>query len=350
MKTKILCTIGPSTESEEMLRKLIGAGMNVARLNCSHGTNEERANQVAILKRLRAEMGVPLTIMWDTKGPDVRIGFFAGPQPKGRNSVMVEDGQLFTFYTDIAHEMKGTNTGVYVNYARFPQVVAAGQELLLNDGMILMVVESVTADTVVARVKIGGQLKCKKNIFAPGCDLQMPFISNEDRIDFEAACDNDPDWIAISFVGRAQDVLDVREFLKKRGKNYPIIGKVESVCGIENIDEILKVIDGIIVARGDLGVEYPIEQVPVLQRMLIEKTRAAGKIIINATEMMENMIEKPRPTRAETTDIANSVWDGAQYVWLSAETAVGKYPVECVKFMAKIAAEAERNPQYNRFK
>jgi len=349
MNTKILCTIGPACDTEDKMRELIKAGMRVARLNCSHGTNDQRRKTVAILKRLRKEMDVPdLKIMWDTKGPEIRIGRFGDAFEKtGKNGfVDLKEGQMFTFHVNpVAGDIKG----VSVNYARFAEVVGKGQELLLNDGMIKMVVESKTNDTVTARVLNCGVLSDRKSLFVPGCDLQLPFISDADRIDFEAACEVDPDWVAISFVGSAQDVRDVRALLAKHGKSYPIMGKVESVCGIENIDEILKVIDGIVVARGDLGVEYPVEQVPPLQKMLIEKTRKAGKISINATEMLESMIEKPRPTRAETTDIANSVWDGAQYVWLSGETAMGKFPVLCVQYMARICAEAEKYlAQYGR--
>jgi len=329
-----------------MLEKLIKAGMNVARCNCTHGTVAANEANIRACQKARQKTKSALIVALDTKGPDIRIGFFEGPNPTGSNSIIVKEGQLFTFHTK---EVKGTSQGVYVNYIRLPQVVKVGQELRINDGLVLMTVEKVTDTEVIARVNTDGVIKDKKSLAVPGCDLKLPFLSKLDEEDLIMGCKNKVDWILASFVGSAKDVLEMKAFMKKHGgEKIKIISKIESVYGVENLDEILKVSEGIIVARGDLGIEYPVEQIPNLQKMIVEKTRAAGKIIIVATEMLESMIDKPRPTRAETTDVANAVWDGSEYVWLSAESATGKYPVQCVQYLARISAEAEKHKQYFR--
>jgi len=325
-----------------MLKKLIIAGMSIARVNCSHGTIESNQATIKTVQTVRAKTKADVLVMLDTKGPDVRVGHFEN------GSAEVVDGQTFVFHTN---EVVGNEKGVFVNYKLLPQAVKKGQRLLLDDGMVVMTVTGVTETTVIARVDFGGRLKNRKSLAAPGCDLYMPFISREDELDLQMGCKVGVDIIAASFVSRAQDVLSLKTVLAKYGKgDIPIISKIECAGGIQNIDDIIKVSDGIMVARGDLSVNMPIEQIPQLQKMIIQKSRAAGKPVITATEMLESMIQNPRPTLAETTDIANAVWDGTDYVMLSAETSVGKYPVRSVEFMRTIAAEAEKTPQYFRVK
>jgi len=345
MKTKVVCTIGPASNSEEMLKKLVLTGMSVARINCSHGTVEANAENMKKVQRVRAELHTDTIVMLDTKGPDIRIGAFENGE------VIVDKGQTFTFYADPKDSnLLGTKEGVFVNYARLPSKVKIGQELRLNDGMIFMNVTGTTKTTVTCVVTIGGVLKNRKSLAVPGCDLELPFISKADEEDLKMGVKVGIDWIAASFVGCAKDVTDMRALLKKLGNDkIKIISKIESRHGIQNLDEIVKVSDGLMVARGDLGIEYNVEELPVLQRMIIKKARDAGKIIITATEMMESMIEKPRPTRAEVSDVANAVWDGTQYVMTSAETASGKFPVECVGYMVRTAAFAEKHSEYFRF-
>jgi len=339
MRTKIVCTIGPASNTAERLQEFIAAGMAIARVNCTHGALEKNEETIRLIQQVRNQTKSDIKVMLDTKGPDVRIGFFKDDE------VEVIDGQVFTIYTQ---EMLGNVKGCFANYDRLPQIVRKGQELRLNDGMVIMKVMSTTPTSVIARVVVGGKLKNRKSLAVPGCDLQIPFISREDEIDLAMGCKNDVDMIAASFVSSAKDVLDMKALLRKYGKDIPIISKIESVMGVENIDEILKVTEGIMVARGDLGVEYPIEQIPALQKYLVEKAQKAGRMVIVATEMLESMIEKPRPTRAETTDIANAVWDGTDYVMLSGETSVGRFPLQCIHYMRKIAEEAEKNTQYYR--
>jgi len=348
MKTKIVCTLGPSSNSEEKLREMIAAGMNVARVNCSHESTKQREILIRLIKKLRAELGVDLKIMLDTRGPEIRVGRFGDTHEKtGQNGfVDLTDGQIFTFHTK---PVVGDTKGVYVTYDRLPKVVKIGQEVLLNDGLIVMTVESVTADTVVARVKNAGRLSDRKTMFVPGCDLGLPFISPEDAEDIAMGCREGMDWIALSFVNSEKDLAEIKEFLKQNGReDVVLISKIESLMGVNNLDSILKNTDGVMVARGDLGVEFPYEKIPALQKDIIARTRNAKKIIIAATEMHESMIEKARPTRAETTDVANAIWDGSDYIMTSAETAVGKYPIQTVQSMLKIARDAEEHKKYFR--
>jgi pyruvate kinase len=338
MKTKIICTIGPASGNDDMLKKLMAAGMNVARINCSHGSIEANQTNIRMVQRVRSEVGAPLAVMLDTKGPDVRIGTFA------EGSTIVADGQLFTITTK---PVIGDNTRVSVDYKKFPQFLNTGNLLLLNDGMVKMTVVDTNETDVIARVTVGGKLSDRKSIFPPDVNLGMPFVSKADELDIVMGIQNDVDYIAASFVSCAQDVLDIKKILTKHNADIPIISKIESRKGVANIDEILRVSDGIMTARGDLGVEYPIEQIPTVQKLLTNKATTYGKIVITATEMLESMIEKPRPTRAETTDIANAVYDGTSAVMLSGETAVGKFPVGAVTFMRKIASEAEQHIAYD---
>lgn len=343
MKTKIICTIGPGTNNEETLKQLIKAGMSVARINCSHGGVEANEANIALVKKVREEMGVPLAVMLDTKGPDVRIGHF-DPAVKKDGGVWLVEGQVFTLQT---RPTVGFENRVFVDYKKLPKVVKPGQQIILNDGMIVMTVASVNEFEVICRVNIGGKLSDRKSVFVPGCNLGIPFISKADELDIIMACKMGVDWVAASFVNSANDVVALRKLIQKYGGDFPIISKIESRRGVENIDEILRVSDGIMVARGDLGVEYPIEQIPALQKTIIRKARRAGKLVVTATEMLESMIEKPRPTRAETTDVANSIYDGTSCVMLSGETAVGKYPVKAVEYMKRIAEETHKYVDYS---
>ncbi|KAI4454078.1 pyruvate kinase [Holotrichia oblita] len=337
MKTKIICTIGPACESEEMLGKLIAAGMSVARVNCSHSSVEANEATIERLKKVRKDLGVPLAIMLDTKGPDIRIGKFA------EGSVMLAESAKFTFTT---RQCEGDINQVFVDCKKLPKALTKGQVFLLNDGFIKMTVRETTDTDIICNVDVGGRLSDRKSLYAPGAEIGMPFLSKADEDDLLMGIRADVDYIAASFVSSAKDVSDMKKFLVKNGGNIPVIAKIESRGGVTDIDEILKVCDGIMTARGDLGVEYPIEQIPTVQKILTKKAVEAGKLIITATEMLESMIEKPRPTRAETTDIANAIYDGTSCIMLSGETAVGKYPVQAVNFMKRIAEEAEKNIAY----
>jgi len=334
MKTEIVCTLGPATDSPEGIKKLYEAGMNIARVNCSHLNAEQARNIIERLKEVRQKEKLNYRIMLDTKGPDIRIGTFEG------GNVTLENGQTFTFTTK---ECVGDNKRVYANYNRLPQVVEKGQAILLVDGMIRLTVKSTTDTDVVCVVDMGGVLSNRKSMFVPGCALGLPFLSDADKADLKVAAETGVDLIAASFVGTRQNLIDMTAWLKECGKAVPIISKVESVEGIQNIDEIVDESYGIMVARGDLGVEYPIEQVPALQRLIVEKCVAANKFCIVATEMLESMIDRPRPTRAEVTDVTNAVWQGAHAVMTSAETAVGKFPFLTIEYMRKIAMEAEKS-------
>jgi pyruvate kinase len=308
--------------------------MNVARINCSHGSVEENEETIELVKRVREELKVPLAIMLDTKGPDVRIGKFEG------GGVDLRDGQLFTFTT---RPTVGMNDRVFVDYKELPKLVKKGQSILLNDGFIRMTVVHAEGHEIKCKVNMGGRLSDRKTFFAPGIDFALPFISRADEVDLVMGIKQKVDWVAASFVGSAADVLKMRTLMKKYGADIPIIAKIESAKGVRNLIEILSVVDGIMVARGDLGVEFALERLPAIQKMLIEKARRAGKIVVTATEMLESMITRARPTRAETTDVANSIYDGTSCVMLSGETAVGAHPILAVQYMKKIAEDAERN-------
>ena len=332
MKTKIVCTIGPSVDSYEGIKKLVATGMNIARVNCSHLDAEKARKVITHLQDVRSKEKLDFMIMLDTKGPDIRIGLFEN------GSVDLIEGQTFTFTTK---QIEGNKERVYVNYPRLPEVVKKGQDILLVDGMIRMVVTSTTDTDVLCKVELGGTLGGRKSMFVPGCELGLPFLSEPDKADLKVAAETKCDLIAASFVGSRKNLTDMKAWLKECGQEVPIISKIESVEAIGNLDEILDETDGVMVARGDLGVEYPIWELPALQKMIVEKCRERGIFCIMATEMLESMIERPRPTRAEATDIANAVWLGASAVMLSAETAVGKYPFLAVDYMKKIASYAE---------
>ncbi|MBQ1802117.1 pyruvate kinase [Lachnobacterium bovis] len=338
-KTKIVCTLGPAANDEETLRQLIEAGMNVARFNFSHGLHDEQKSRLERLKKVREEMGKPVAALLDTKGPEIRLGEFEN------GGIVLEKGQKFTLTTD--ESVVGTQDIVSITYKELPSDVKAGNHILIDDGLIDMLVESVDGKEIHCRVENGGKVGNKKGVNVPDVDLSMEFISPKDHDDIVFAVENGYDFIAASFVRTAQDVLDIRKILEeKKGTDIKIISKIENMQGVKNIDEIIEVSDGIMVARGDMGVEIPLEDVPVIQKMIIKKVVAAGKIVITATQMLDSMIRNPRPTRAEATDVANAIYDGTGAVMLSGETANGDYPVEAVKTMAKIAERTEKDINY----
>lgn len=336
-KTKIICTIGPASESEEMLRKLIEAGMNVARFNFSHGTHEEHEKKFRRVVRIRREIGVPVATLLDTKGPEIRLRDFEG------GKVVLEKGQTFTLTTE---EVMGDATKASVTYKDLPADVAVGGSVLIDDGLIGLRVDSKTDTEVVCTVINGGPVSNHKGVNLPGADLTMPFISKQDRADIEFGCRLGYDFIAASFTRTAKDVEEIREILKANNSRMKIIAKIESVQGVNNIEEILEAADGVMVARGDLGVEVPLEEVPVIQKRIIKRANQLGKIVVTATQMLDSMMKNPRPTRAEATDVANAIYDGTTAIMLSGETASGSYPEEAVKTMAKIAVRAEADIHY----
>lgn len=327
-KTKIVCTLGPATDDEAILRKLILGGMNVARLNMSHGTHEEHKRRADMVKKLRAELDVPVAILLDTKGPEIRTGRF-------EKKVMLEYGQKYTLST---LDRPGDAEGCSITFEDLPRDVSQGTHILVDDGLIEMVVEHITGTDIECRVLNGGPISSYKGINVPGVTLSMPYISEKDREDLAFCVQEDFDFIAASFTRTAEDIVLIRNELENHDcRNIRIIAKIENTDGVENIDDIIRVSDGIMVARGDLGVEIPMEDIPVLQKRLIHKAYAAGKQVITATQMLDSMIKNPRPTRAEATDVANAIYDGTSAIMLSGETAAGAYPVESVRTMVRIA-------------
>ena len=333
-KTKIICTIGPASESEMMLRKLIAAGMNVARFNFSHGTHEEHEAKFRRVVRIRRELGLPIATLLDTKGPEIRLRDFEG------GKVVLEKGQTFTLTTD---EVLGDATRAAVTYKDLPADVAVGGTILIDDGLIGLRVDSKTDTEVVCTVINGVPVSNHKGVNLPGADLSMPFISGQDRADIEFGCRMGYDFIAASFTRTAKDVQDIRDILVANNSRMRIIAKIESVQGVNNIEEILEAADGVMVARGDLGVEVPLEDVPVIQKHIIQRANQMGKVVVTATQMLDSMMKNPRPTRAEATDVANAIYDGTTAIMLSGETAAGAYPEEAVRTMATIAERAERD-------
>ena len=337
-KTKIVCTIGPASDDKETLRQMILAGMNVARLNFSHGSHEEHRSRVERLKALREEMKAPLALMLDTKGPEIRIGRFKD------GAIQLKAGDTFTLTT---RPREGGQDGVTVNYERLPLYVRPGNSIMLDDGLIGLAVESVDGENIVCKVLSGGPLSNNKSVNLPGVDIDMPYLSDQDREDIRFAVENELDYIALSFVRTAQDVMDVKRLLAQCGGNgIELIAKIENRSGIANIDEIIRLSAGIMVARGDMGVEIPFEELPHIQKQLITKCYSAGKRVITATQMLESMVRNARPTRAEITDVANAIYDGTSALMLSGETANGKYPVETIRTMAKIAERTEQFIDY----
>ncbi len=341
-KTKIICTIGPVSESEPMMRKMIENGMNVMRLNFSHADHQEHKGRIDLLKKLRKEYNTYVSILLDTKGPEIRIKSFKD------GSVSLKEGDTFRLCT---YDCEGDSEKVSVTFEKLTEDVKEGTKILLDDGLVEMDVVSVEDGCVVCNVINGGELKSNKSVNVPGIDLKMDYVSEKDESDILFGIKNDIDYVAASFCRSADDVHAIRKILEKNGgKEIQIIAKIENARGVDNIEEILKVSDGIMVARGDMGVEMDIVDLPRIQKLLIKKAYSAGKKVITATQMLDSMIHNPRPTRAEATDVANAVYDGTSAIMLSGETAVGKYPLESLITMSKIAIKTEENIRYaNRF-
>ena len=339
-KTKIVCTMGPNLFEKHLIAPLMKAGMNVARFNFSHGTYETHQHYYDEVCRIRDELGLPVATMLDTKGPEIRVRSFKN----GR--VTLQNGQLFTLTTD---EVEGDEERVSITYKELPQDIAVGSSILIDDGLIGMQVERIDGADIVCRVLNGGVVSNNKGVNIPNAHLSMPFISEKDHQDILFAIKNGYDFIAASFTRCADDIMQIRHILQENNcHTINIIAKIENMEGVENIDEILRVVDGVMVARGDLGVEVPLEDVPSLQKKLIQRGIAAGKPVITATQMLDSMIKNPRPTRAEATDVANAIYDGTSAIMLSGESAVGAYPVEAVETMVRIALSAEADMDYIR--
>lgn len=337
-KTKIICTIGPASESEEKLRELMLAGMNVARFNFSHGSHEEHKKKFDRVIKVSNELGLPVATLLDTKGPEIRLKTIEG----GRCELLA--GQKFILTTE---EVTGNSEKVTITYKNLKNDVSAGTTILIDDGLIEMVVDEIDENDIICTVINGGPISNNKGVNVPGAALSMPYISDVDRSDIMFGCDMGFDFLAASFVRCKEDIVEVRKILDEHNSHMKIIAKIENMQGIHNLDEILEASDGIMVARGDMGVEIPMEEVPIVQKKMIKKAEALGKHVITATQMLESMIKNPRPTRAEATDIANAIYDGTTAIMLSGESAAGLYPVEAVRTMAKIAERTEQDIDYN---
>lgn len=337
-KTKIICTIGPASDGRETMAQLLSGGMSVARLNFSHGEHEEHQRRLEALRQVALHAEVPLAIMLDTKGPEIRTGRLKN------GKVTLKNGQSFVLTT---RAVPGDNQEVSISYAGLPSEVSPGTSILLADGLINLTVLSASSTDIVCQVINGGVLGEKKGVNVPGVRIKLPFLSEKDVQDINFGIDHDIDFIAASFVRSAGDVLSIRRILEARDANIDIIAKIESQSGVDNLDDIIKVSDGIMVARGDLGVEIPAEEVPLVQKTIMEKCSKFGKPVIIATQMLDSMIKNPRPTRAEVSDVANAIFDGADAIMLSGETAAGSYPVEAVQTMARIAVRSEQALPYH---
>lgn len=337
-KTKIICTIGPASENEAILTAMCKEGMDVARLNFSHGSHEEHKRKIDLIKQVREKLDMPIAIMLDTKGPEYRIGTFVNEK------VTVQAGDTFIFTTE---DVQGDETRVSVNYKDLIKNLSVGDRILVNNGLVVFEVMELSGCNAVCRVITGGVLSNRKSMSFPNKVMSGPYLSERDKADLLFGIENDVDFVAASFVSCAEDLMELHQFLDANGgKNIDIVAKIENRSGVENIDEICKLCEGIMIARGDLGVEIPFVEVPSIQKYLISKCRLLGKRVITATEMLETMIYNPRPTRAEISDVANAVYDGSSAIMLSGESAAGKYPVEAVKVMAEIAAYTEQQTSY----
>ncbi len=337
-KTKIICTLGPSSDSEEVISAMADAGMNVARINFSHGTHEEHAQKIALVKQVREKKKIALPILLDTKGPEFRIRTFRN------GKIKLKAGDTFSFTPD---EIEGDESKVSVSYKGICEEMFPGDTILLNNGLMVFEVKEVKKPYVVCKVVVGGELSNRKSMFFPEKDLKLEYLSDQDKSDLLFGIEQQVDFIACSFVSKAQDVVDVRNFLHEHGSDdIDLIAKIENRTGVNNLQEILDVSDGIMIGRGDMGVEIPYEELPDIQKTIITACRRAGKRVITATEMLESMIKQPRPTRAEISDVANAVYDGSSAIMLSGETAAGLYPVQAVEAMAKIASQAEKKIEF----
>ena len=339
-KTKIVCTIGPASETEQIITGLCKAGMNVARLNFSHNTHEDHQRRIDLVKKVRSDLKMPIAIMLDTKGPEYRIKTFKNQK------ITLNDGDKFTFTTE---DILGDDTKVAVSYPNLPNELSVGDTILLNNGLLTFEVVNIDGANIECTVVIGGELSDRKSMSFPGKVMQQEYLSEQDKKDIAFGVQNDVDYIACSFVSKKQDLIDVHNYLKElNADDIELIAKIENQSGFDNIEEICEECDGIMIARGDMGVEIPFKMLPAIQKKLITKCRLLGKRVITATEMLESMISNPRPTRAEISDIANAVYDGTSAIMLSGETAAGKYPIESVKTMAEIAETTESNIHYNK--
>ncbi|MBO4940568.1 MAG: pyruvate kinase [Clostridia bacterium] len=337
-KTKIICTLGPASEEKATFSKMAEAGMDVVRLNFSHGSHPDFAKKIAMIKEVREEKQLPLPILLDTKGPELRIKTFKN------GKITLKEGDPFTFTTE---DIEGDERIVSVSYKGVCEDMLPGDKILLNNGMMVFRVTDVQAPHVHCIVEIGGELSNRKSMFFPDKELKLDFLPEQDKADLLFGIEQDVDFVALSFVSKAQDVIDAKEFLASHGGSHiDVIAKIENRAGVNNLLDIMKVCDGIMVARGDLGVEIPYEELPDIQKFIISQCRIYGKRVITATEMLESMIHNPRPTRAEISDVANAVYDGTSAVMLSGETAAGSYPVQSVEAMAKIVANAENHIEY----
>ena len=337
-KTKIIGTLGPASESKEIISKMTDAGMDVVRLNFSHGTHDDYINKIKTIKELREEKHIPLPIMLDTKGPEFRIKTFKN------GKILLKEGDSFTFTTE---EIEGDETRVSVSYKGICDELSPNDKILLNNGLIVFKVVEINKPNVKCIVEIGGELSNKKSMFFPEKELNLEFLSEQDKADLLFGIEQGVDFVALSFVSKAQDVIDAKEFLTKNGgEHIDVIAKIENRAGVKNLIDIINVSNGIMVARGDLGVEIPYVELPDIQKYIIDQCRIHGKRVITATEMLESMIYNPRPTRAEISDVANAVYDGTSAVMLSGETAAGAYPVQSVNAMAKIVENAEQHTEY----
>lgn len=339
-KTKIVCTIGPACDSIEKIEKMMLAGMNVARLNFSHGTYDEHRERIRKICSLRKKLDLPVSIMLDTKGPEYRIGMIKG------GKTFLKDGDPFVFTTD---EVEGSAARVSVSYKGLAKELCPGDTILVNNGLLAFRVQSICGSEIQCIVTSGGEISSRKSMSFPEKILKQKYLSEKDKEDLLFGIENGVDFIACSFVSRRQDLLDVKHFLEKhKGQNISLIAKIENQPGVDNIEEICRECEGIMIGRGDMGVEIPYEELPAIQKALITKCRMLGKRVITATEMLESMINNPRPTRAEISDVANAVYDGTSAVMLSGETAMGKYPSLTVEVMSRICMETEKNIDYKK--
>ena len=339
-KTKIVCTLGPASETKDIVKGLCLAGMNVARLNFSHNTHADHQRRLDLVKEVREELSLPIAVMLDTKGPEYRIKTFEG------GKILLNDGERFTFTTE---DIVGNRERVSVSYAKLPEELSVGDTILLNNGLLSFLVDKIYGKNIECKVVCGGELSDRKSMSFPGKVMKQPYLSEQDKKDILWGVENGVDYIACSFVSCKQDLIDVRNYMHDiNAEGIELIAKIENQSGVDNIEEICECCDGIMVARGDMGVEIPFEYLPSIQKKLITKCRMLGKRVITATEMLESMINNSRPTRAEISDIANAVYDGTSAIMLSGETAAGKYPIQAVATMAKIAETTEASINYKK--
>ena len=341
-KTKIICTLGPAVDNADMVRALIQGGMNAARFNFSHGSHPEHLERLNRLKTVRDSLGCPVATILDTKGPEIRTGLL-----KDEKKVILQEGQEYTLTT---REMEGDEHIGFINYAGLVEDVVPGNKILIDDGLIELEVKEVKETDIVCTVINGGELGQRKGVNVPNVKIKLPALTDKDKEDIRFGIKEGFDFIAASFVRNAEAIREIRDILREEGANMQIIAKVENAEGIDNLDEIIAAADGIMVARGDMGVEIPPEKVPYIQKTIIGRCNEACKVVITATQMLDSMIRNPRPTRAEVTDVANAVYDGTDVVMLSGETAMGKYPIEALKMMATIVSDTESHLDYSSYR